>query len=80
MEKTKKKQRRGFAAMDPNKQREIASKGGKASHDQGTGHEWNTEEARAAGAKGGFASQRSRHEAAKKAQPPLNFPPPPKPE
>lgn len=50
------KQRRGFAAMDPAKQREIAQKGGRASHERGTGHEWNSESARVAGRKGGNAS------------------------
>ena len=54
------KQRRGFAVMDPVKQREIASRGGKASHEQGTGHEWNTETAREAGRKGGQASRGGR--------------------
>lgn len=49
------KQRRGFAAMDPAKVREIASKGGKAAHVQGTAHQFTTEEARAAGRKGGTA-------------------------
>ncbi len=52
----RKKQRRGFAAMSPEKQREIASKGGRASHEKGTGHEWSSEAARAAGRKGGLAS------------------------
>lgn len=56
----RKKQRRGFAAMDPAKQREIASKGGKASHEKGTGHEWSAESARAAGRKGGLASHGGR--------------------
>ena len=32
--------RRGFAAMDPARQREIASKGGRAAHAKGTAHEW----------------------------------------
>ena len=50
------KRRRGFAAMKPDMQREIASKGGRASHEKGTGHEWNSETARAAGIKGGAAS------------------------
>ncbi len=54
---TKPKQRRGFAAMDPAKQRAIASKGGFASHAQGTGHEWTSEEAREAGRKGGMISR-----------------------
>jgi len=54
------KQRRGFAAMDPAVQRAIARKGGVASHAQGTGHEWNSEAARAAGIKGGAASHGGR--------------------
>lgn len=48
--------RRGFACMTENKQREIASKGGKAAHAKGTAHEWSTEEARMAGRKGGQLS------------------------
>lgn len=52
-----KKRRRGFAAMDPAKQREIASRGGRASHEKGTGHQWSSEAAREAGRKGGLASQ-----------------------
>lgn len=44
---------RGFASMDPNKQREIASKGGRAAHEKGTAHQFTSEEARAAGRKGG---------------------------
>lgn len=47
--------------MDRNKQREIASKGGKAAHQKGTAHEWTSEEAREAGRKGGMASHRRRH-------------------
>lgn len=46
---------RGFASMDPAKQREIASKGGKAAHAKGTAHEFSSEEAREAGRKGGQA-------------------------
>jgi hypothetical protein len=42
--------------MDPKKQREIASKGGKAAHAKGTAHEWTKEEAREAGRKGGVLS------------------------
>ena len=53
---------RGFASMDPQKQREIASKGGRAAHMQGTAHEWSSEEAREAGRKGGAASRNSRHD------------------
>jgi general stress protein YciG len=47
---------RGFAAMDREKQRAIASKGGKAAHAKGTAHEFTPEEARAAGRKGGQAA------------------------
>ena len=46
---------RGFAAMDRTKVSEIASKGGKAAHAAGTAHQFSTEEARAAGRKGGVA-------------------------
>jgi general stress protein YciG len=48
--------RRGFAAMDPEEQRRIASEGGKAAHEKGTAHEFDSEEAREAGRKGGKAS------------------------
>ena len=54
------KEDRGFASMDRAKQREIASKGGKAAHQKGTAHEWTSEEAREAGRKGGMASHRRR--------------------
>jgi hypothetical protein len=43
----------GFASMSKEKQREIASKGGKAAHQQGTAHEWTSSEAAAAGRRGG---------------------------
>jgi uncharacterized protein len=56
------KEDRGFASMDRNKQREIASKGGKAAHQKGTAHEWTSEEAREAGRKGGMASHRRKQE------------------
>jgi general stress protein YciG len=56
------KEDRGFASMDRAKQREIASKGGKAAHQKGTAHEWTSEEARDAGRKGGIASHRRRRE------------------
>jgi len=56
------KEDRGFASMDRTKQREIASKGGKAAHLKGTAHEWSSEEAREAGRKGGMASHRKRQE------------------
>ncbi|MDO8413243.1 MAG: KGG domain-containing protein [Gallionellaceae bacterium] len=45
--------KRGFAAMDPERQREIASEGGRASHQKGTAHEFTSEEARQAGRIGG---------------------------
>lgn len=48
--------------MDRAKQREIASKGGKAAHQKGTAHEWTSEEAREAGRKGGMASHRRRQQ------------------
>jgi general stress protein YciG len=51
---------RGFASMDRGKQREIASKGGKAAHAKGTAHEFDSDEARNAGRKGGQAVSRNR--------------------
>ena len=51
------KERRGFASMSPEKQREIASKGGRAAHEKGTAHEWTADEARTAGRKGGQVSR-----------------------
>lgn len=47
---------RGFASMDPERQREIASQGGKAAHESGNAHEFTSEEAREAGSKGGKAA------------------------
>ena len=56
---------RGFASMDREKQREIASKGGKAAHMKGTAHEFTADEARQAGRKGGVTvSQNREHMAA----------------
>jgi general stress protein YciG len=49
---------RGFASMDREKQRQIASKGGRAAHASGTAHEWSSEEAREAGRKGGIATRK----------------------
>ena len=57
---TQGKERRGFASMSPEKQREIARKGGRAAHEKGTAHEWTTDEARAAGRKGGQVSRGGR--------------------
>jgi uncharacterized protein len=54
------KSSRGFASMDASKQREIASKGGKAAHAQGRAHEFTADEARSAGRKGGEAVSRDR--------------------
>ena len=54
------KERRGFASMSPEKQREIASKGGRAAHAKGTAHEWTPEEARTAGRRGGQVSRGGR--------------------
>ena len=54
------KSRRGFASMDRERQREIASKGGRAAHAKGTAHEWSSDEARVAGQKGGVAVSRDR--------------------
>ncbi|MEO5967318.1 MAG: KGG domain-containing protein [Ferruginibacter sp.] len=52
--------KRGFASMDQAKQREVSSKGGKAAHVSGRAHQFDSEEARAAGKKGGSASSRNR--------------------
>src|SRR4051812_20667724 len=52
--------KRGFASMDPGKQKEIASKGGRAAHAKGTAHEFTSDEARVAGRKGGEAVSRDR--------------------
>lgn len=53
---------RGFAAMDPEKQKRIASEGGRAAHRQGVAHEWSRDEAREAGRKGGqIVSQNRDH-------------------
>jgi len=57
---TERKERRGFASMSPERQKEIASKGGRAAHAKGTAHEWTPEEARSAGRKGGQVSRGGR--------------------
>ena len=62
------KEDRGFGSMDAGKQRDIASKGGKAAHKKGTAHEWTSEEAREAGRKGGMASHRRKAEGADQMQ------------
>lgn len=58
MSETKGKQ--GFASMTPEKKRDIASKGGKSAHALGVAHQWTSEEAQAAGRKGGTLSRRGR--------------------
>ena len=60
MTTTERKERRGFASMSAEKQREIASKGGRAAHEKGTAHEWTADEARNAGRKGGQVSRGGR--------------------
>jgi len=57
---TERKERRGFASLSPERQKEIASKGGRAAHAKGTAHEWTPEEARSAGRKGGQVSRGGR--------------------
>lgn len=52
--------KRGFASMDPQRKKEIASKGGRAAHEKGTAHEFTPDEARNAGKKGGEAVSRNR--------------------
>ena len=57
------KSNRGFASMDPERQRQIASEGGRAAHEKGTAHEFTSEEAREAGRKGGMARSANRQKA-----------------
>lgn len=57
------KSNRGFASMDPERQRQIASEGGRAAHEKGTAHEFTSEEAREAGRKGGMARSANRSKA-----------------
>ncbi|MEJ7913516.1 MAG: KGG domain-containing protein [Chitinophagaceae bacterium] len=52
--------KRGFAAMDQEKQKQIASQGGRAAHQQGVAHRWTSAEASEAGRKGGQNSRGSR--------------------
>lgn len=52
--------KRGFASMDSERQREVARAGGKAAHKRGTAHEFASDEARAAGQKGGLVISRDR--------------------
>jgi uncharacterized protein len=70
------KRRRGFAVMEPDRQREIASKGGKAAHEKGTAHRWSEQEAKEAGRKGGAASHRNGHRTALRDKAPAAQPAP----
>lgn len=54
------KGRQGFASMDPEKVRAIASMGGQAAHKKGTAHKFSSEEAREAGRKKGQNRRRRR--------------------
>lgn len=54
---------RGFASMPAHKRREIASKGGRASHAKGVAHEWTSEEAREASHKGRNAAHQRKRDA-----------------
>ena len=63
---------RGFAGMDPERQRQISSQGGKAAHQKGTAHEFDSNEAREAGRKGGMVSggrRRAREQQAQQSRP-----------
>lgn len=55
--------RRGFGSMDPERQRQIASMGGKRAHEDGTAHQFTSQEASAAGRKGGLARAANRRKA-----------------
>ncbi|MCL6710975.1 KGG domain-containing protein [Pseudomonas sp. R2.Fl] len=59
-EQGRRREPRGFAAMDPERQREIARKGGRAAHRSGNAHQFDSEEAREAGRKGGEAVSQDR--------------------
>jgi general stress protein YciG len=63
---------RGFAVMDREKQRAIASKGGRAAHAKGTAHEFTPEEAREAGRKGGQTSHGGPQSELHSSQPSMN--------
>lgn len=59
------KKKRGFAAMDPERRKEIAGRGGKSAHQQGKAHRFTREEAQVAGSKGGKAVSRDREHMSK---------------
>lgn len=58
----RRKSRRGFASLTPERLRELASKGGKTAHAKGTAHKFTSEEAKAAGAKGGRAAKKRKEQ------------------
>jgi uncharacterized protein len=60
MSEDREKKKRGFAALSPERRREISSLGGIKAHEAGKGHEFTSEEAKAAGAKGGAALRTKR--------------------
>lgn len=59
---------RGFAAMTPERRRDISRKGGIAAHDKGTAHQWTPATAREAGRKGGLAHKDKRQREKAQAQ------------
>jgi uncharacterized protein len=52
------KDKRGFASMDPEEQRKIASRGGKSAHAQGRAHKWDSKQAAEAGRLSGMAKRK----------------------
>jgi general stress protein YciG len=56
------KGKQGFASMDPEKQRAIASRGGKLAHKLGRAHKWNSQEASEAGRRGGLMTHRRKRQ------------------
>lgn len=58
------KKKRGFATMDPDLVRAISRKGGQAAHASGKAHQWTSDEARAAGSRGGQATKNKKRQAA----------------
>lgn len=62
VQRTERTRRRGFAGMDPARQRDIAREGGRSAHEKGTAHEFSSEEARAAGLKSRIGRSNIRRE------------------
>jgi general stress protein YciG len=69
MEEKSGKSRKGFASMDPERQKEIASMGGRKAHQNGTAHQWTKDSAKEAGKKGGKAAALSRRKKAAQEEP-----------